>query len=901
MKTTQLRTELLTEPRGLDVLEPRFSWVVTSDRRGDVQTAYQVVVASRADGPPDLWDSGKVASGETAHIAYAGSPLASDQTCWWRVRVWDGDEVASEWSDAATWTTGLLQVSDWTATWIAAPDAVAGPATAPAGLDFGSVVHRRVPWLRTTFTVDRPVTGARAFATARGVYELHLNGSKVGADVFTPGWTDYRTRIQYQSYDVTAMVRQGDNSIGTLLGDGWYSGRVAWQDHIYGDRPSALVQLHIDHDDGTRTVVTSDGSWTCAPSDLLWSDMLTGEEQDTAARRPWAVATPDADADGWSPVEVVEPPSATLVGQRNEPVRRLLELEPSSITETEPGTFLVDLGQNIVGWLRLTVPGEVDGTVSVRHAEMLAGGGTLYTDNYRAAQCRDLYRLHGEGADPVDLEPHFTWRGFRYAEVTGLPPGQPPTGVRGVVLGSAIPPAGTFQCSSPMVTQLQRNIEWGQRGNFLEVPTDCPQRDERLGWMGDAQVFLPTACWNADVAAFFTKWMDDVLDARAPSGAFADVAPVVRNELFGEAAPAWGDAGVIVPWVLYERYGDRRLLAHCFDAMARWVSYIEEANPDQLWRERRSNDYGDWLSVEEDTPREVLSTAYFARSAHLVGRAARVVGRTADAEHHEALFERIRSAFNEAYVAPSGRIVGHSQTTYVLALAFDLLPEDRRAGAAEALVSLITERRGMGGTFKPGHLATGFLGVGLLLPVLTAAGRPDLAYQLLENESYPSWGYSISQGATTIWERWDGWTDERGFQSPGMNSFNHYSLGSVGHWLFSSVAGIEPIDGAPAFRRFAIHPRPGGTITWATATHDALAGRIESAWERTGDELQLRVVIPANTEAEVWMQGATIDEVQEGGLAVDKADGVTIVGDRNGCAVVRVGGGSYDFAARVRR
>lgn len=898
MNAEQLRVEYLREPLGLDVVPPRFSWIVTADRRGDVQTAYQVQVGSSPHSGGDLWDTGVVNSDRTAHLEYSGSGLTSRTTYWWRVQVWDGAGESSGWSDPAQWTTGQLDAADWRASWIAAPTEVRTAVPPPEGVPTYGIVHERLPWLRKSFEVVAPVRRALAFVTARGVYELHLNGQKVSGDLLTPGWTDYHQRIQYQTYDITAQLRPGTNVIGALLGDGWFSGRVAWKHRIYGDQPSLLAQVHVELEDGTELVMGSDGSWRCAASDVLWSDMLTGEEQDVAARQDWC--TTAVRADSWQPVEVVPATDAALVAQRAPTVQRLLELDPTSVQETAPGTYLVDLGQNIVGWLRLVVPGSATGELRVRHAEMLDADGAFYTDNYRGAQCVDLYRLGDGSFDDVVLEPHFTWRGFRYAEITGLPPGQPPAGVYGVVIGSALPGAGSFSCSSPMVTQLQRNIEWGQRGNFLEVPTDCPQRDERLGWLGDAQVFLPTACWNADVAAFFTKWMDDVLDARAPSGAYADVAPVVRPETFGEAAPGWGDAGVIVPWVLYERYGDLRLLDHCFGAMVDWVRYIEDANPSLLWLERRNNDYGDWLAVEEDTPREVLATAYFARSAALVGRAARLLGRAAEAERHELLFSRIRDAFNAAYVAPSGRIAGHTQTTYVLALAFDLLPADRRSGAADALFRLVTERRGLGGTFSPGHLATGFLGVSHLLPVLTAAGHLDLAYQLLENETYPSWGYSIRQGATTIWERWDGWTQERGFQSIGMNSFNHYSLGSVGDWLFSTVAGIVPAPDEPAFRRFAIRPRPGGSLTWAHAHHDAQPGRIAVSWQRSGEDFAMEVEVPANTSADVWLPGVVGETLAEGGVPVADADGITVIDEREGCVVLRVGGGRYALRARCQ-
>ena len=439
----------------------------------------------------------------------------------------------------------------------------------------------------------------------------------------------------------------------------------------------------------------------------------------------------------------------------------------------------------MVGWVRLKVEGEAGTEVTLRHAEALNPDGTVYTTNLRSARQADTYILKGEGEEVY--EPRFTFHGFRYVEVTGYP-GEPPLGaITGRVVHSATPPAGSFECSSPMVNKLQENIVWGQRGNFLSVPTDCPQRDERLGWTGDAQVFVRTAAFNMDVAAFFEKWMVDVQDAQSPEGAFPDVAPLLRGSGLIDlrwGAPAWGDAGVIVPWTIYRTYDDTRIVERHYSAMARWMEYLYEANPDLIRKNRMGNNYGDWLSPKGDlTPKDLLATAYWAYDAKLMAEMAGATGRSDDAREYRDLNENIRAAFEETYVSPDGRIKGDTQTGYLLALHMDLLPEELRSAAAEHLVRTI-ER-------EDWHLTTGFAGVGYLCPVLTEAGYTDVAYRLLENETYPSWGYTVKNGATTIWERWDGWTEENGFQSPNMNSFNHYSLGSVGEWLYRYVAGID--------------------------------------------------------------------------------------------------------------
>jgi alpha-L-rhamnosidase len=515
----------------------------------------------------------------------------------------------------------------------------------------------------------------------------------------------------------------------------------------------------------------------------------------------------------------------------------------------------------------------------------------FYTTNLRSARATDYYVLKGEGEEVY--EPRFTFHGFRYVEVTGYP-GEPPLGaIVGRVVHSATPPSGSFECSSRMVNELQENIVWGQRGNFLSVPTDCPQRDERLGWMGDAQVFVRTAAFNMDVAAFFEKWMVDVEDAQSPEGAFPDVAPLLSGSGLIDlrrGAPAWGDAGVIVPWTIYRTYDDTRIVERHYDAMARWMEYLHEANPDLIRKNRMGNNYGDWLSPKGDhTPKHLLATAYWTYDAKLMAEMAEATGRHEDASEYKELHGRIKAAFQEAYVSPDGRVEGDTQTCYLLALHMELLPEDLRSRAAEHLVRTI-ERESW-------HLSTGFVGVGYLCPVLTEAGHTDVAYRLLGNETYPSWGYTIKNGATTIWERWDGWTEKNGFQSPNMNSFNHYSLGSVGEWLYRYVAGIDL--GTPGYGRIVIRPCPGGGLTRASGEYDSVRGRISSSWKIEDDRFVLEALIPPNTTATVHVPST--DDVTEGGRPVHEADGVEFLRAGEGETVLSVGSGRYEFAGRIAR
>ena len=523
--------------------------------------------------------------------------------------------------------------------------------------------------------------------------------------------------------------------------------------------------------------------------------------------------------------------------------------------------------QNLVGRVLLTVRDARRGLrVTLRHGEMLDADSGIYTANLRSAAATDI--LICSGAATEAFEPRFTLHGFRYVEITGLTADLPGEDITAQVLHSDTPWVGSFRCSDPEVQQLQRNIVWGQRGNFVSVPTDCPQRDERLGWLADAQVFLPTAAYNADVAAFFDRWLRDVRDAQSPEGAFTNVAPRIAG-VADEGAPGWGDAGVIIPWHLYRVYGDRRMLERSLDSMLAWVDFVHARNPELVWRRAVGPHFGDWLQVGVETPRDVLATAYFARSAELTARAARAIGRDADAARCATLARRIRETFAREFVDAEGRVTGETQTAYVVALAFELLQGPLAARAAEHLVADVEGR---------GHLTTGFIGVGLLCPVLTDHGRADLAYALLHRSAYPSWLYSIRHGATTIWERWDGWTEEHGFQSPAMNSFNHYALGSIGAWLYRDVAGISQAPDSVGFRDLVVRPRPGGRLRWAEASYDSVRGRIATRWEIIDHELRLDVEIPPGATATVHVP-TTEPET----------------------AVRRVGSGRHSFRARWDR
>jgi alpha-L-rhamnosidase len=893
-----LTCELLETPLGIDEPRPRLSWRLASPRRGDAQAAYRLRVALRVEDLDDqarlVWDSGRVSSGDSLHAIYDGAPLQSSTRYHWRVTVWDADgrppATAESWFE-----TGLLHPGEWVAAWIGHDPAVQAPRDPPGGDDRGERTRRLepCPHLRRRFTLAERPLRARAYASARGLYELRVNGRRVGEAELAPGWTEYRRRVLYQTYDVTELLQQGENVIGAVLADGWWSGYVGFDPRRparhYGDAPQLIVQLVVDFAGGSRWMVVTDGGWRERPGPIRYADLLMGERHDAREQLPgWD--RPGYDDGDWTTAVVVDRDTSVLCAASDRPVKVIEELAPVSFWRGGDDRFIADLGQNIVGRVRLTIRGAPRGQrVRLRHAEMLDEDGELYVANLRTAEASDVYVAGGE---PVEVfEPRFTCHGFRYVEVSGYPGELRQDDVVGRVLRSDTPLAGEFRCSDAMVMRLQANIRWSQRGNFVAVPTDCPQRDERLGWLADAQVFLPTACRNADVAAFMARWMRDVVGAQDSDGAFPDVAPKLCVE--GEGAPGWGDGGVIIPWQLYRAYGDVRVLERSFDAMVAWVERIYRHNPDLIWRDHVGNHYGDWLQVDAHTPGDVLATAYFARSAQLLAAAAEVLGRREAAKRYGELHTAIRGAFVDAFVDAGGRVTGGTQTGYLLALAFDLLPQQLVGAAVGQLVADI-EARGR-------HLSTGFLGVGLLCPVLTEHGHADLAYALLHQDTYPSWGYAIGHGATTIWERWDGWTAERGFQTPAMNSFNHYALGAVGDWLYGRVAGIDQRPGSVAYRHLLLRPTVGGRLGWARAWQESPRGRVACGWHLSGDQVGVDVQVPPGVSAVLHVPTGDPASVREGGTPAAGSPGVRVVDRLPAALVVALASGSYHFtAARPR-
>jgi alpha-L-rhamnosidase len=858
----------MERPIGLDVERPRFSWQFETGRRGAWQKAYEVEVSS-ANGQEPLWSSGRVDSDQSVHVRYEGRTLTSGERAYWRVRVWDERGEESAWSERSYWEAGPLRSADWKGEWIGAPLSGGPRTSAPA------------PFVRKDLELKAKPVSARLYATAMGLYEFRINGEKVGEDFFTPGWTDYKHRIQYQVYDVTGMLREGTNTLGGILGDGWFCGNVEWRGRqLYGDRPYLLAQVAVRFEDGSEEVYCTDSTWKTSFGPILESDMLMGESYD--ARKElvgWDQSGFDDSA--WQSVVTKADPGVPLVGMRGPTVKATEEILPVEIKGVDrwpAPDAIFDLGQNMVGFVRLKVKGPAGTTIRLRFGEVLTDKGTLYTENLRSARQTDYYTLKGDPEGEV-WEPRFTFHGFRYVEVRGLTETPTKDMITGVVLHSDTPKTGHFECNDELLNQLQRNIDWGQRGNFVDVPTDCPQRDERLGWTGDAQVFVRTAAFNRDVQGFFTKWANDCRDSQGGNGEIPPTVPTT-GVVGGDGGPAWADAAIICPWTIYQCYGDNGLLEENYDVMQRFMGYLESTHENYI---RCYPDYpgfkgfGDWLSIKAETPHDLIGTAFFAYDAELMSRIAEALGKTEDARRYRELFETVKAAFQRRYVTPDGLVTPGSQTANLLALHFNLLPEDAKDTAARELVRDI---KGRGW-----HLSAGFVGSSYLGHVLAAAGQHDAAFKLLFQKTWPSWLYAVTKGATTIWERWDGWTEENGFQDPGMNSFNHYAYGAIGAWLYEQVAGIDV--GEPGYKQIRMFPTPGEGLTWARASLDSVYGKIESYWRNENGKFVWEVTVPPNTTAVLGVPGSNA-----------KLDGKAVDGPlEDGRVIVSVPAGRYQVEA----
>ncbi|MEU6536952.1 family 78 glycoside hydrolase catalytic domain [Streptomyces sp. NPDC047000] len=852
------------------------SLVVTGDDTADVWVNGSLV--STSPRVTDSWKSaalvdvtGRLTAGSNTIAIACTNTTQSPASVIAKLVVTGGPTLVTD----AAWKAGQDEQQDWQqdgfddGAWPAAR-AVAQYGGGQWGSQVGVV--KPAPLLRKSFTVRGRVASARLLTTALGLHETRLNGVRVGADVLAPGWTDYAKRLQYKVFDVTDQVRQGTNVLAARLGNGWYSGSLGFAgSRHYGTQPWYSAQLVVTFTDGSTRTVATDGTWRTATGGIRADDLYNGETFDARLEVDGWDGTAFDDS-AWAAVAVSGASTPVLVAQADNGVTVQEEFRPVAVTQPRAGVWIFDLGQNFAGWNRLALAGPAGTTVTVRHGEVLNPDGTLYTANLRAAQATDRFTLAGTQSTET-YEPTFTVHGYRYVELTGLPDGFTPdqdtvTG-RAVWTDTARP--GTFTASDPLLEQLQHNIVWGERSNMLSIPTDCPQRDERLGWTGDIAAFCATSTFNLDTHTFLAKFADDLTDAQQSDGAFTDVAPAVIG---GAGTAGWGDAGTIVPYTVWQRYGDVGVVDRHFAAMAKWVDYLRSTAGSDLIRDRTT--YGDWLNVNDNTAQNIVCTAFFARSARLVAEMAAATGRTAQAASYGDLADRVAAAFTDRFVAADGTVSGNTQTGYVLALAFGLLPDALVQPAADKLAAKVAA--------TDGHLSVGFLGVENLLPVLADHGHADTAYRILLQRGFPGWGYMIEKGATTIWERWDGIRADGSFNDPGMNSFNHYGLGSVGDFLYRYVGGLSPAS--PGYAALRIAPRTGGGLTSAGSTHETPYGTARSDWHVAKGTVTLRVTVPAGTHATVTVPTSRPRSVAAPDLAVPA-----------GGATYFVPAGTYTFTA----
>jgi alpha-L-rhamnosidase len=889
LKLADLRCENLENPTGIDAAQPGLSWILNSTGRGRNQAAYQILVASSrenlADDNGDLWNSGRVNSSQSVQVSYAGKPLASGALCFWKVRVWDDQGTVSEWSQPAFWTMGLLQPEDWRAKWV--------------GLD-GEVVtneSRRLParWLRKEFAAPKEIKRATVCFSGLGWSELYINGEKIGDHVLSPPLSEYPKRVYYEIFEVAGRLKPGANAVGVVLGNGrFYAPRRAHPTKTLSfDFPKLLLQLHIEYADGTATNIVSDESWKLTTNGpIVANNEYDGEEYDAREEFPgWS--EPGFDDSAWQPAQIVSAPDGVLSGVRQEPIHVTQRLKPVSVKELNPGVFIFDMGQNMVGWCQLKVRGPAGTQVELRHAETLKPDGSLYTANLRSARATDIYTLKGHGEEI--WQPRFTLHGFRFVEMTGYPGRPTLDSLTGCVVNDDLPVTGEFECSNPLLNKIYHNIVWGVRGNYHSIPTDCPQRDERQGWLGDRAEESRGETYFFDNEALYAKWLQDMADAQKTNGSIPDVCPSYWP-LYNDDV-TWPSTSIIIPEMLRDQFGDEQIIARHYDSARMWIEHMMGFVTNGIIARDR---YGDWCVPPEDptlihskdpkrnTNPVLLATPFFYHDLRLMENEARRLGKTDDANCFGKLADEIKVAFNEKFLNRDlGQYDNGTPTSCVLPLAFGLVPDDMRGKIFDHLVHKITDE-------THGHIGTGLVGGQFLMRVLTANGRLDLAYMIATQETYPSWGYMVEHGATTVWELWNGDT-----ANPAMNSGNHVMLvGDLAIWLYEDLAGIKADPEQPGFKHIIMQPTPVGDLKFVRATHLSPYGWISSEWHWEGGQFDWQIKIPANTTATVYLPVQNVEAVTESGRPLAGANGVKFLRVEDGRVVVDVQSGAYHFVCK---
>ena len=885
-------SEGFTNPLGFYDSSPTFSWKLPVSDDISSQSAYQIVAASSPDllsNNADLWNSEKQYTDQSVWVKYAGKDLQSRQKVFWQVKYWNQDGEASQWSAINHFELGLLDTSDWQAKWVGldtAKDSIRGHA---------KVLIHKPQYLRKGFELSNDVTSARLYITAKGVFDVSLNGENVSDDAMSPGFTSYDKRIETLTYDVTNLIESGQNTIGVELASGWYSGRLLWGTTPWDNSisPKLLCQLEMTMKDGSKEIISSDETWkgiTSGP--LQFAEIYDGEIYNANLEMPnWT--TNNFDDKSWRKVEVAHlDENVKLEPKRHTAVKDKIKLVPKELTKKD-GAVIFNLQQNMVGVPLVKVPMKKGDTLKIRFAEMLSPDGTFYTENYRSAHSTDYYIAAKDGE--IEYKPKFTFHGFSYVELSGFDSSQEPQKdwVTGIVQYSDFDENGTFTSSDEKLNQLQSNIVWGLRGNFLDIPTDCPQRNERLGWTGDAQVFGPTSMFNADVYKFWASWIQSVREAQLENGAIPWTVPDSRGNKI--ASSGWGDVCTIIPWKIYKRTGDIGFLEDNFEMMKAWVAHHEMKSKNYI---SNMMSFSDWLQPfpesrnnRGDTSKSLIGTAFFAHSAKLTAKTAKTLGKTAEQVKYDSIFKTVANAFDETYFDNTGKVKGvtETQTSYLLALAFDLLPKNKRENAKANLLRKLKEANN--------HLRTGFLGTPLLSQVLDETGEIDLMYKLLFNETYPSWFYSINQGATTIWERWNSYSKTEGYNPMSMNSLNHYAYGAVGEWMYERIAGIAPFEAG--YKTIRIAPIPKAPLTSASGSLNTPYGTVSSSWKITNNEFQLEVVVPPNTTAKVMIPANTEIELLVDGGKISSNKGVKLEGTNKKTYELLVQPGTYTFTSKL--
>jgi alpha-L-rhamnosidase len=868
----QLRCEYLVNPLGLDTPQPRLSWIVDSDQRAQTQTAYQLLVASshvKLDSDRgDRWDTGKVVSDQTIQVPYAGQPLGSGQSCFWKVRVWDQNGKVSDYSEAASWEMGLLSPQDWRAHWIAqTTDTNSCPA----------------PLLRRAFTLDGKLKRARAYVCGLGYYELHVNGHKLGDHLLDPGYTRYDKRDLYVTYDVTTALRRGKNALGVMLGNGWFNvqTRAVWNFHQAPWRaaPRLLLRLEIEYADGRTDTMVTDSAWKTSTGPVTFDSIYGGETYDARLEKTgWDTAGYD-DSD-WSPAQVVEAPVGKLVAQAMPPIQADQTLRPQKLTEPKPGVFVFDMGQNCAGFAELRVRGPAGAKVVMKYSERLGKNGLIERAEIQQHVPRmdtnqqfqtDTYILKGKGLEK--WHSRFVYHGFQYVEVTGFPGKPTLESLRGVFLHSAVPVAGEFACSNPLLNKIWRAGRWSYLSNLQGIPTDCPHR-EKNGWTGDAHLAAEQGLFNYAPAAVYTKWMNDLGDEQRPTGELPGIVPTSGWGYSWGNGPAWDSAFLLIPFYLYEYCGDTRVLRDHYNGLKLYVDYLTSKANDGIV----SIGLNDWAPFKTKTPADITSTAYYYRDAQIVALAAKLSGNEADAQKYADLAAGIKKAFNDKFYHPATGLYGNgSQTSLSCALYQGLVEPENQPVVLSNLVATVEQQHD--------HIDTGILGAKYLLNTLTENGRADVAYRIASQKDLPSWGWWIEQGATTLWEEWNG-----------TASRNHIMYGDISAWFYKALAGLNPDAAAPGFKHIIVKPNVVGELTSARASYDSVRGRIVSDWKVVSGKFLLTVTIPANTTATVWLPTTALEKITEGGRPAIKAVGVNAFAVENGRIRLEVASGTYHFA-----